>query len=76
MGPVAAPSIRAALAAAGVTCIGGAEIRAIDPDGVALADGTRIPARTVVCATGLEASPLAAQLGTSIDFLGRVPVDA
>lgn len=75
MGPAALPAVRAALASAGVTCRDATEVRAIDADGVTLDDGTRIPARTVVCATGLRASPLAEQLGLPCDALGRVPVD-
>ncbi|MBE7204670.1 MAG: FAD-dependent oxidoreductase [Parafilimonas terrae] len=75
MGQAAQPAIQAALAAAGVTGIAGARIAALDPGGVSLTDGTRIAARTIVCATGMEASPLAARLGLPVDPLGRVPVD-
>jgi NADH:ubiquinone reductase (H+-translocating) len=75
MGEAAQPAIQAALTAAGVVGLPEARIAALDPDGLTLADGTRIPARTVVCATGMEASPLAARLGLPLDSLGRVPVD-
>jgi NADH:ubiquinone reductase (H+-translocating) len=75
MGPAAMPAVQEALAAAGVTCIDDATIAAVDPAGLTLEDGTRILARTIVCATGLEASPLAACLGIPVDPLGRVPVD-
>jgi NADH dehydrogenase len=75
MGPAALPAIRQALASAGVVCVGSTGIRAIDRAGVILDDGTRIPALTVICATGMQASPLAAQLGVRRDVLGRLPVD-
>ena len=75
MGQAAMPAIQDALATAGVTCIDACAISAVDPAGVTLDDGTRIAARTIVCATGLEASPLAARLGVPVDPLGRVAVD-
>ena len=75
MGQAAMPAIRAALDAAGVTCIGGSGIAAVAPAGVTLTDGTRIAARTTVCATGMVASPLAARLDLPVDPLGRLPVD-
>lgn len=71
----AGPAIRQALAAAGVTYRGGAGVAAVDAAGVTLADGTRLPALTVVLATGLRASPLAGMLGVPLDPLGRLPVD-
>ncbi|AWN45025.1 pyridine nucleotide-disulfide oxidoreductase [Methylobacterium terrae] len=72
----AAPAIRQALAAAGVAYRGGASVAAIDAAGVTLSDGARLPALTVVLATGLRASPLAATLRVPLDPLGRLPVDA
>jgi NADH dehydrogenase len=76
MGGAAMPAIRQALAAAGVACIGGAGLAAIDPTGATLSDGTYIPALTVVCATGMRANPLAEELGVARDARGRLPVDA
>ncbi|MEE7505620.1 NAD(P)/FAD-dependent oxidoreductase [Methylobacterium mesophilicum] len=76
MGAAALPAIRQALSEAGVTCIGGARVGAVDRAGVTLADGTRLPAWTSVCATGMRASPLGETLGLPRDPLGRVPVDA
>ncbi|WCS23023.1 FAD-dependent oxidoreductase [Methylobacterium sp. NMS14P] len=76
MGAAALPAIRAALSEAGVTCIGGARVDAIDRAGVRLADGTHLPTWTSVCATGMQASPLGETLGLPRDPLGRVPVDA
>ncbi|KMO38644.1 pyridine nucleotide-disulfide oxidoreductase [Methylobacterium variabile] len=69
------PAVRQALAAAEITCLGGIDVAAIDAAGVTLDDGTRIPALTVVCATGQQASPLAGQIGAPRDALGRLPVD-
>jgi NADH dehydrogenase len=76
MGGAAMPAIRQALAAAGVECISGTGVAAIDPAGATLSDGTYIPALTVVCATGMRANPLAEELGVARDALGRLPVDA
>lgn len=59
----------------GVEVRTGAMVTAIDPDGVLLDDDTRIPARTVVWAAGVRASPLAEQLGAETDRMGRVVVD-
>jgi len=69
------PEIERALAAAGVELRLGAEVAAVDAGGVTLADGGRIAAKTVLLATGLRASPLAATLGLPLDELGRLPVD-
>ena len=71
----AAPAIRAALAALGVETRTGAVPRAVEPGSILLEDGERIPAATVICATGMQASPLAASLGLPLDGLGRLPVD-
>lgn len=76
MGAAALPAIREALSGAGVTCVGGARVAAIDRAGVTLADGTHLPAWTSVCATGMRANPLGATLDVPRDTLGRVPVDA
>lgn len=40
-----------------------------------LADGTRIPARTLVWTAGVRANPLLAELGLPLDERGRVRVD-
>lgn len=50
-------------------------VAAVDARGVALANGERIPAATVIFATGMKASPLARDLGATCDELGRLPVD-
>jgi NADH dehydrogenase len=41
-----------------------------------LADGTRVPARTLVWTAGVRANPLLAELGLPLDERGRVIVDA
>jgi len=69
LGQAALPSIRAAFAAAGCTCIAGASVAAVDAAGVTLADGRCGPARTIVRVTGMLANPLAALLGLPLDTL-------
>ncbi|MFC7399427.1 NAD(P)/FAD-dependent oxidoreductase [Chelatococcus sp. GCM10030263] len=64
-----------ALAALGVETRPRALVASVDAGGVALADGERIAAATVVFATGMRASPLTADLGVACDRLGRLPVD-
>lgn len=51
-----------------------AQVERVDPAGVTLADGTRIPARTVVWAAGVQAVPLAATLGLETTRGGRIVV--
>jgi NADH dehydrogenase len=67
--------IRDALAALGVETRSRALVASVDAGGVALAHGERIPAATVVFATGMRASPLTGDLGVPCDRLGRLPVD-
>lgn len=78
MGPAALPAIRAALAATGVEARAHATVAAVDAAGLTLSEGARIPAATVICATGMRASPLAALLPGALarDGLGRLRVDA
>jgi NADH dehydrogenase len=64
-----------ALAALGVETRPGALVASVDAGGVALADGERIAAATVIFATGMRASPLTGDLGVACDRLGRLPVD-
>lgn len=72
-GPRAA--IEEALAAAPVTVVLGATVRAMTPRSVTLADGTVVGADVVVLCTGMRASSLAAALGAPVDEHGRVRVD-
>ncbi|KFN49874.1 NAD(P)/FAD-dependent oxidoreductase [Arenimonas composti] len=66
---------RAMLQRLGVEVHTGRPVTAIDADGVAIGD-ERLPARTVLWAAGVAASPLGAQLGVATDRAGRVPVEA
>ena len=70
-------SAERALAQLGVTSLTSHTVVDIDAQSVALADVAgkheRIPARTVIWAAGVVASPLAAQLG-NVDRAGRVSV--
>ena len=55
----------------------GARVTAIDPHGVTVTEGDRedrLATRTVLWAAGVQASPLAAQLGAPLDRAGRVEV--
>jgi NADH:ubiquinone reductase (H+-translocating) len=51
-------------------------VKALSPDGVVLADGSTLPAATVIWTAGVSASPSAALLGVELARDGRVPVDA
>jgi NADH dehydrogenase len=53
----------------------GARASAVDKEGVMLEGGARIPARTVLWAAGVQASPLARSLGVPLDRAGRVLVE-
>jgi NADH dehydrogenase len=62
------------LLALGVRVRTGVAVSSIDGDGVKLANGDQIPAKTVVWAAGVKASPLGAMLGAELDKAGRVVV--
>lgn len=64
---------RAQLQRLGVEVLTGTPVSAIDADGIALGD-QRLPARTVIWAAGVAASPLGRCLGTPLDRAGRVQV--
>jgi NADH:ubiquinone reductase (H+-translocating) len=75
LGPNPRPVIEQALRELGVTLRLGVAVSSIDTDGVTLADGTRIAARTVVWTGGLQASELAAQIPGTHDRQGRLQVE-
>jgi len=54
----------------------GTTLASFDEREAVLADGTRIPARTLVWAAGVRPSPALAALGLPLDDRGRVLVDA
>jgi NADH dehydrogenase len=58
----------------GIEILTGAALATVDGGGATLADGTRIPARTVVWTAGIEANPLVERLGLPVDTRGRVRV--
>jgi NADH:ubiquinone reductase (H+-translocating) len=58
----------------GVDVRAGARVTGIDANGVLLGQ-ERLPARTVIWAAGVAASPLARVLGTPLDRAGRVVID-
>jgi len=64
---------RAQLQRLGVEVVTGTPVDAIDDAGIRLG-GTFVPARTVVWAAGVAASPLARSLGVELDRAGRVAV--
>jgi NADH dehydrogenase len=64
---------RAQLEALGVEVHAGKRVQAIDAQGIDLG-GERIPARTILWAAGVQASPLGAALGGDLDRAGRVKV--
>ncbi|MBD8524485.1 NAD(P)/FAD-dependent oxidoreductase [Pseudomarimonas arenosa] len=66
---------REQLQALGVEVCTGQAITAIDAEGVSFAD-QRLPARTVLWAAGVAASPLARTLNVPLDRAGRVQVQA
>jgi len=53
----------------------GTTLESYDGREAVLADGTRIPARTLVWTAGVRASPLLSKLGLPLDEHGRVVVD-
>jgi len=62
------------LNALGVEVRNEVELESIDVNGVSLADGSKIAARTVLWAAGVTASPAAKWLGVEAKHGGRVPV--
>ena len=64
---------RAQLQRLGVEVVTGSPVDSIDAEGYRLGD-VFVPARTVVWAAGVAASPIAQSLGVTLDRSGRVPV--
>jgi NADH dehydrogenase len=73
--PVMSERARAQLQRLGVEVRTGAPVTHVGPEGIRLGDET-IPARTVLWAAGVAASPLGRQLGAPLDRAGRVKVNA
>lgn len=75
LGENISPSIVEACEALGVQWITNAAVSAVDADGVTLADGQRIDAKTVVWTVGVRASSLTEQIPAQRDAYGRLHVD-
>jgi NADH:ubiquinone reductase (H+-translocating) len=75
LGANARPAIMEALQYAGVEVLVNTRITRVDDESLSLADGSVIPTRTVIIATGLEAHPLVSTFGAALDASGRVIVD-
>jgi NADH dehydrogenase len=76
MGAEIAKSIAEASIEVGVEWRLKSSVVAVDENGVTLADGQRIEAKTVVWTTGVRASSLTGQIPAERDHLGRLHVDA
>jgi NADH dehydrogenase len=63
------------LAARGIEIHVGTTLESVSEREVALGDGTRIPARTLVWTAGVRPHPLLRSLGVPLDDRGRVEVD-
>ena len=66
---------RAELVRLGVEVRTGAPVTAVDADGIAIGNGERIDAATVLWAAGVAASPIGTFLGVPLDRNGRVVVE-
>ena len=75
MGDSARPVIEEALSALGIERRLATTVQSVDDQGVMLSTGERIDALTVICTTGLRASPLANLFPVERDRWGRLPVD-
>ncbi|MGY2236840.1 NAD(P)/FAD-dependent oxidoreductase [Pseudomonas gingeri] len=69
------PSIAQASADLGIEWCLDASVASVDSNGVTLADGRRIEAKTVIWTVGFRANPLTAQIPGERDPLGRLYVD-
>ncbi|WP_333998621.1 NAD(P)/FAD-dependent oxidoreductase [Burkholderia cepacia] len=76
LGPNPRPYVAEAFDSLGVEAVLGSRVVSIAADGVRTASGTHIEAMTVIWAGGMRASPLAAQVSSHLDALGRVVVTA
>jgi NADH dehydrogenase len=78
-GPKLSASAKRQLESLGVTPLLESMVTGIDAEGVELASGERIEARTKIWAAGVEASPLARRLaegsGADVDRAGRITVE-
>jgi NADH dehydrogenase len=75
MGADARPIIEGALRELGLEARVGVGVQTLDKTGVALSNGERIEAATVIWAAGMRAAPLTAQIPAERDGSGRLLVD-
>jgi len=76
LGPNPRPYVADAFASLGVETVLGSRVVSVAADGVRTASGMHIEAMTVIWAGGMQASPLAAQVSSHLDPLGRVEAAA
>lgn len=74
-GPASSQATLTSLHGLGVEVWLGSRVQDVDADGVTIG-GRRLPARTVLWAAGVAASPAAEWLGAEADSAGRLKVDA
>ncbi|PUA19527.1 NAD(P)/FAD-dependent oxidoreductase [Glaciimonas sp. PCH181] len=74
LGPGPRPVIQKALDALGIECRLGSAVMSVDPDGIDIANGDRIDAKTVIWTGGMRASSLTEQISSNRDNLGRLRV--
>ncbi|MDP2290428.1 MAG: NAD(P)/FAD-dependent oxidoreductase [Actinomycetota bacterium] len=72
--PSLSEQARSALEKRRITVQLGVGVARVEPDAVVLADGRRVPAGTIVWATGVSGSPVGALLGVPLARGNRVPV--
>ena len=75
MGDAIRPSIVEASQHLGIHWVLDATVATVDANGVTLADGQRIEAKTVIWTVGFRASPLTGQVQGTRDHQGRLHVD-
>ena len=75
MGDAIRPSIIEASQHLGIHWVLDATVATVDANGVTLADGQRIEAKTVIWTVGFRASPLTGQVQGTRDHQGRLHVD-
>ena len=75
LGADAAPTIREALSAARIECIGAADLMSMSDRHLLFASGKRIDVDAVVCCTGLVAQGLTGSVSRELDSMGRVLAD-
>jgi NADH dehydrogenase len=73
--PSLAHAAQRRLASQRVEVINDVKVTEVRPDGVSLADGRDIPARTIIWAAGINPGPLVAGLDVEKDERGRILVD-